>query len=254
MKILAVIPARYASTRFPGKPLVEIDGKSMIQRVYEQCKQSTFINKVVVATDDERILNHVKSFGGAVMMTSDEHESGTERCGEVLMNLEDAGEDFDVVVNVQGDEPFIDPEQINKVCEVFKVDKDAEIATLAKKITSSEELFNENVVKVVMTDAEEGEIARDALYFSRNPIPFLRGSDKDNWLKEQDYYKHVGVYAFAVKDLHNVLELEKSPLEQSESLEQLRWIANHFTIQVVETDKETIGIDTPEDLTKLRIV
>lgn len=253
MKTLAVIPARYASTRFPGKPLVEIDGKSMIQRVYEQCTKATSINKVVVATDDERILNHVKSFGGAVMMTSNEHESGTERCGEVLMNLEDAGEDFDVVVNVQGDEPFIDPEQIDKVCSVFRTDKDAEIATLAKKITTTKELFNENVVKVVMTDVEEDELARDAIYFSRNPIPFLRGEEKEHWLNRQTYYKHIGIYAFAVEELHQVLSLEKSPLEQSESLEQLRWIANHFTIQVVETDKETIGIDAPEDLDKLTL-
>ena len=210
------------------------------------------MDKVVVATDDKRIFEHVLSFKGEVMYTSDSHESGTQRCGEVLVKLEDRGEDYDVIINIQGDEPFIHPDQIRHVVRVFEEDGGAEIATLAKRIDKNEDLFSEHVMKVTLTDEEDGEIARDALYFSRSPIPFYRGADKEEWLNKAQYYKHIGVYAFNVEEFHEILQLEISPLEQSEVLEQLRWITNHYTIQVVETDHETIGIDTPEDLEKLK--
>lgn len=252
MKILGIIPARYESTRFPGKPLVDIDGKTMIQRVYEQCKKAKSLTEVIVATDDERILNHVVGFGGKAIMTSSAHQSGTERCGEVLELMEDDEQFFDVVVNIQGDEPFINPKQIDRVCSVFKDDDLAEVSTLVKKIEDQDELFNENVVKVVLVDKEEDSESRDALYFSRQPIPFQRGVDKKDWLNNQDYYKHIGIYAFKVEEFYEILELEESPLERAEKLEQLRWIANHFTIQTLETDEDSKGIDTPEDL--LRIV
>lgn len=251
MKILGIIPARYESTRFPGKPLVDIDGKTMIQRVYEQCKKAKLLTEVVVATDDERILNHVIGFGGKAIMTSTAHQSGTERCGEVLELMEDEEQFFDVVVNIQGDEPFINPKQIDRVCSVFKDDDLAEVSTLVKKIENEEELFNENVVKVVLVDEEEDSESRDALYFSRQPIPYQRGVDKKGWLKNHDYYKHIGIYAFKVDEFYEILELEESALERAEKLEQLRWIANHFTIQTLETDEDSRGIDTPEDLLKV---
>ena len=250
MRVLGVIPARYESSRFPGKPLVDIGGKSMIQRVYEQCKKTSVLTDVVVATDDQRIMDHVIKFGGRAMMTSSSHESGTQRCGEVLFNLEDEGEEYDVLVNIQGDEPFIDPSQIEKVVAVFEDDPSSEVATLAKKIESKEELFSPHVVKVVMTEVEEDEISRDALYFSRSTIPFLRDLPQEDWLKKHDFYKHIGIYAFSVEELHHILQLEPSELEKNEGLEQLRWLANHFTIQVAETEIETIGIDTPEDIEK----
>lgn len=251
MKIVGIIPSRFESSRFPGKPLVEIKGKSMIQRVYEQAKKSTCITEVIVATDDQRIFDHVLAFGGKAMMTNSEHQSGTERCGEVVLNLEKKGVYYDVVVNIQGDEPFISPLQLDKVCKVFKEDDMAEIVTLVKKIENSEELFNPNVVKAVLCENEEGEYA-DILYFSRQPIPFYRGIDPKDWVMKHAYYKHIGVYAFLTEELYGILELEESPLEKSESLEQLRWLANHYTIQAVETDLETIGIDTPEDLEKIK--
>jgi 3-deoxy-manno-octulosonate cytidylyltransferase (CMP-KDO synthetase) len=252
MKILGIIPARYESTRFPGKPLAEIDGKSMIQRVYEQCKKTNLLTEVVVATDDERILNHVVDFGGKAIMTSTEHQSGTERCGEVLEKMEDNEQFFDVIVNIQGDEPFINPAQIDRVCSVFNTDELAEVSTLVKKIENEDELFNENVVKVVLVDEEEDSESRDALYFSRQPIPYQRGVDKKEWLNNHNYFKHIGIYAFKVEEFYEILELEESVLEKAEKLEQLRWVANHFTIQTLETDEDSRGIDTPEDL--LRIV
>lgn len=250
MKILGIIPARYESSRFPGKPLVEIEGKTMIQRVYEQCKKAQLLHEVIVATDDERIFNHVKEFGGKVMMTSSEHQSGTERCGEVLIELEDEGEDFDVIVNIQGDEPFINPGQIDKVCQVFVEDDMAEIVTLIKKIETSSELFNPNVVKAVICEEEESDYP-DVLYFSREAIPYLRGVEQKDWLNHHTFYKHIGIYAFNVEEFHGLLELEPAPLEKAESLEQLRWLSNHYTIQAVETNIETFGIDTPEDLEKV---
>ncbi len=250
-KVIGIIPSRYESTRFPGKPLVDIKGKSMIQRVYEQCEKSKRLTKVVVATDDKRIYDHVLDFGGLAIMTSDNHQSGTERCGEVIEKMEDRGEFFDVVVNIQGDEPFISPAHIDTVCEIILKDDQAEIGTLAKRITTEEELFNENVVKVAMTEDEKNEEARDALYFSRHPIPFVRGEKEENWLNSVDYYKHIGIYAFNIDEFYEIQDIEHSMLEKAESLENLRWLSHHFTIQVAEIKEDIIGIDTPEDLKKI---
>lgn len=235
MNILAVIPARFASTRFPGKPLVDIDGMSMIQRVYVQAKKVTAFNTVIVATDDERIYNHVRSFGGDVMMTSPLHVSGTDRIGEVCRNF---GEQPDVIVNIQGDEPFIQPEQLMLLLTAFN-DHSTEIATLVKKIEQPEEIENTNVVKVVFSTHYK------ALYFSRSGIPFPRNI-------KTDYYKHIGIYAYREAILHQLTQLSPTPLEQSESLEQLRWLENGFTIKVVPTTIDTIGIDTPDDLSKIK--
>ena len=250
-KVIGIIPSRYGSTRFPGKPLVEIEGKSMIQRVYEQCMKAELLTKVVVATDDKRIYDHVLDFGGNTMMTHDQHQSGTERCGEVIEKMEDKDEFFDVVVNIQGDEPYISPKHIDKVCRILIEDEDAEIGTLAKKITTAEELFNENVVKVVMTEKEENGEPRDALYFSRHPIPFVRGKKNEEWLKNAEYYKHIGIYAFNIDEFYDIQEIEHSMLEKAESLENLRWLSHHFTIQVAEIKEDIIGIDTPEDLERI---
>ncbi|HPT13863.1 MAG TPA: 3-deoxy-manno-octulosonate cytidylyltransferase [Bacteroidales bacterium] len=246
MKVLGVIPARYASTRFPGKPLALIGGKSMIQRVYEQCSRCSLLDEVAVATDDSRIFDHVISFGGKAFMTSEKHRSGTERTGEVLRILknEDDSRSFDVVVNIQGDEPFIAPEQIEKVVNCFR-DPKAEISTLIKPVSNPSELFNPNVVKVVVN--RNG----NALYFSRQPIPFVRGAENEEWLKHHSFYKHIGIYAFKSQVLELVVNLTASPLEKAESLEQLRWIENGFSIITAVTDIETVAIDTPEDLSKL---
>lgn len=246
MNILGVIPARYASTRFPGKPLTLIAGKSMIQRVYEQCSLCHSLDEVVVATDDSRIFDHVAGFGGKVLLTSDKHRSGTERIGEVLKIIKNAGEGklFDVVVNIQGDEPFIAPEQIESVAGCFREAR-TEISTLVKPITDIRDLVNPNVVKVVVN--RNG----DALYFSRQPIPFYRGAGQEDWIKSHTYYKHIGIYAFRSQVLELIVNLTPSPLEKAESLEQLRWIENGFSVVTAVTDIETIAIDTPEDLLKL---
>lgn len=240
MKVIGIIPARYNSTRFPGKPLVDIGGKSMIQRVYEQAQKVRSFSKIIVATDDVRIEEHVKGFGGDVIMTSVEHQSGTDRCGEVVRKLE---ENYDVVVNIQGDEPFILPEQLEKLITTFN-DENTEIATLGFKLNNSEAIFNPNIVKVVFS------VSGNALYFSRNPIPFNRNSEKENWINTTSYYKHLGIYAFRSDILRKINTLQQSTLEKAESLEQLRWLENDFTIKIVETDIDTIGIDTPEDIAK----
>jgi len=244
MKIAGIIPARYASTRFPGKPLVDIQGKSMIRRVYEQCLKCPQLNAVVVATDDERILNEVSSFGGHAIMTLTSHQSGTDRCGEVIEIMEKQGEAFDAVLNIQGDEPFIDPGQISKVA-LQLIDDKVQIATLIKKIDTEDELFNPNVVKVVL--ANNGR----ALYFSRSTIPYLRGHEQKEWLGQQTFYKHVGIYGYQTKILKKVINLSRGNLELAESLEQLRWLENGFLVFAEETDIESIAIDTPEDLSKL---
>lgn len=240
INIIGIIPSRYNSTRFPGKPLVDIDGKSMIQRVYEQAQKVTSFSKIIVATDDVRIEEHVKSFGGDVMMTSTEHQSGTDRCGEVVRKLK---ENYDVVVNIQGDEPFIQPEQLEKLITAFG-DEKTQIATLAIKLKNSDDIFNPNIVKVVFS------VSGNASYFSRNPIPYNRNSEKENWINTTNYYKHLGIYAFRSDILRKINTLQQSTLEKAESLEQLRWLENDFKIKVVETDIDTIGIDTPEDLAK----
>lgn len=239
MRILGVIPARYASTRFPAKPLVDIAGKSMIQRVYEQVKKCKDITAVVVATDNEMILKHVKSFHGQVCMTKESHISGTDRTYEAL-TLQ--GEEFDYVINIQGDEPFIQPEQITLLASLL--DGKTEIATLIKRIDNTEMLFNSNVVKAVIN--QNGE----ALYFSRSPIPHLRNITEERWLENHHFYKHIGMYAYRSDILKAITNLKVGILEKAESLEQLRWLENGYRIKVAETKTESLGIDTPEDLQK----
>lgn len=241
MKILGIIPARYESSRFPGKPLIDIAGKSMIQRVYEQCQKSTSLDKIIVATDDLRILEHVINFGGEAIMTSDEHLSGTDRCGEVAEKYPE----FNICVNIQGDEPMIDPLQIDLLCACFDRHQDIHIATLVKKISSDEDLFNENTPKVVLNKQLE------AIYFSRTAIPFLRGSESNKWLERHSYYKHIGIYAFRSQTLAEITKLPVSSLEKAEALEQLRWIENGYSVQTAITEKESQAIDTPADLQKL---
>ncbi|MGJ1436300.1 3-deoxy-manno-octulosonate cytidylyltransferase [Sphingobacterium siyangense] len=240
MKFLGIIPARYASSRFPGKPLIDIEGKTMIQRVYEQVKKSTKLNDVVVATDDQRIAETVRSFGGEVVMTAEHHQSGTDRCAEVITNIEG----YDVAINIQGDEPFIDPTQIDLLAHCFE-DTTTQIATLVKEITAEEELFNVNIPKVVRNSKGE------AIYFSRQTIPFLRAVENDQWLQKQTFYKHIGIYAYQVDTLKALTQLPISMLEEAEALEQLRWLENGYTIQTAITMHETVAVDTKEDLAKI---
>jgi 3-deoxy-manno-octulosonate cytidylyltransferase (CMP-KDO synthetase) len=238
--ILGIIPARYASTRFPGKPLVMIDGKPMIQRVYEQALKAD-LDAVVVATDDVRIADAVRSFGGNVVMTSENHPSGTDRCAEALQLFEG---DWKAVVNIQGDEPYIQPSQINAVASLLK--NGAPIATLVKKIDSAEELSNINSPKVVLSNTG------NALYFSRQPIPYQKGIDISEWLNHGNYYKHIGIYGYQAAILPELTQLKQSKLEMAESLEQLRWLENGYTIKTAETAENTVAIDTPEDLSRLK--
>lgn len=239
--ILCVIPARFASTRFPGKPLVEIGGKTMIQRVYEQAGKSNRVEERVVATDDTRIFEHVRSFGGQVVMTRTDHPSGTDRCAEVARLFPEA----DFVLNVQGDEPFIQPEQIDLLADTLGQSDNFSIATLARRITEPAQLFNPNVVKAVFSEHS------GALYFSRQPVPFVRGAEPEKWLDRQAFFKHIGLYGFRRDALLAVAQLPPSPLELAESLEQLRWLENGFRIAVGITELETLGVDVPEDLEKI---
>lgn len=239
--VLAVIPARWASTRFPGKPLANIAGKSMIQRVFEQVNESTKVNRAIVATDDARIQQHVLDFGGEVVMTSPNHPSGTDRCAEVASLYPEA----EIVLNVQGDEPFIQPQQIDLLAETLIKSPFASIATLAKKIDRADFLGNPNIVKVVFSETI------GAVYFSRHPIPYLRGIAPENWLQHQDYYKHIGLYGFRRDALMAIADLSPTPLEKAESLEQLRWLEHGYRIAVGITEWETLGVDTPEDLSTM---
>jgi 3-deoxy-manno-octulosonate cytidylyltransferase (CMP-KDO synthetase) len=240
MKILGIIPARYASTRFPGKPLVDIAGKSMIQRVYEQAKKCIHLNEVIVATDDSRIFDHVTVFGGVAIMTSSDHQSGTDRCAEVAQKHPE----YEVIINIQGDEPYIDPEQISKLISCFN-DTGTQIATLIKKVLTEQELHNTNSPKVIVNKHSE------AIYFSRSPLPHIRGQVPGNWLQHFTYFKHIGIYGYRADILQQITKLPVSSLEKAESLEQLRWIENGYKIKVAETELETYAIDTPEDLEKL---
>lgn len=212
----------------------------MIQRVYEQVKKSTKLNDVVVATDDQRIAETVRSFGGEVVMTAEHHQSGTDRCAEVITNIEG----YDVAINIQGDEPFIDPAQIDLLANCFE-DTTTQIATLIKEITAEEELFNVNIPKVVRNTKGE------AIYFSRQTIPFLRAVEKDQWLQRQTFYKHIGIYAYQVDTLKALTQLPISMLEEAEALEQLRWLENGYSIQTAITTHETVAVDTKEDLAKI---
>ena len=245
MKVLGVIPARYASTRLPGKPLVEINGKSMIRRVYEQALKAKTLTRVVVATDNRRIYKHVKDFGGEVLMTSAKHQNGTSRCHEVLIDLEvnNPAENYNVVINIQGDEPYIEPTEIDKVSVLFQ-DPETEIGTLAKTITLKDELFDRSVVKTVFDNKKQ------VLYFSRQAIPLLRDVGDDDWLKHQDFYKHIGIYGYRSDVLKKIVKLKTGKLEMAEKLEQLRWLENSYQITIDVTDIESIAVDTPEDLLK----
>ncbi|WEA02721.1 3-deoxy-manno-octulosonate cytidylyltransferase [Mucilaginibacter sp. SJ] len=241
MKILGIIPARYASSRFPGKPLVDIGGKTMIQRVYEQAKKCRSLSEVIVATDDDRIFNHVNGFGGVAVMTGANHQSGTDRCAEVARLYPG----YEVIINIQGDEPFIDPEQITKLTACFN-DPDTQLATLVKRILTEQELHNANSPKVVINKLSE------AIYFSRATLPHVRGQEPENWLEFHTFYKHIGIYGYRADVLQLITKLPVSPLEKAESLEQLRWIDNGYRIKVAETELETHAVDVPEDLEKLK--
>lgn len=239
--ILGIIPARYASTRFPGKPLIDILGKSMIQRVYEQASKSSSLDKVVVATDDERIKDHVLAFGGNVVMTAEEHPSGTDRCWDALQQMEGK---FDYVINIQGDEPFIDPSQIDTLAAVLK-DGTTELATLIIPVDSHEVLFDMGEVKVVLNDNMEG------MYFSRMVIPYIKGVPQENWHQRHDYYRHVGMYAYRTDVLEQLTALPVSSLEKAESLEQLRWLQKGFKIKCAVTQFDSHCIDAPDDVAKV---
>ena len=239
LKYIAIIPARYASTRFPGKPLAMLGGKPVIQRVWEQV--SSVVDAAVVATDDERIAQAVESFGGRAIMTSPTHKSGTDRCWEAYQKQ---GEEFDVVINVQGDEPFIAHSQLRAIMACFE-DENTDIATLVKPFAEEDGLSaleNPNSPKVVLDNDS------CAVYFSRSVIPYLRGVEREDWLKHHTFYKHIGMYAFRRDVLGEVTALPQSTLEKAESLEQLRWLENGYKIGVGISDVETVGIDTPEDL------
>lgn len=241
MKVVGIIPARYCSSRFPGKPLAMIKGKTMIQRVCEQAWKSK-LDAVVVATDDMRIADEVLGFGGQYVLTNPNHRSGTDRCREALDMLE---EHYDAVVNIQGDEPFIDPEQINLLVDLISRE-DTQLASLAKHIVDEEDLFSPSAVKVVMD--KEGK----ALYFSRNPIPFMRNLDRKNWLDKGVFYQHIGIYAYKAETLRQVARLQPTDLEVAESLEQLRWIENGLSIRMAVTESLNISVDTPKDLEKAK--
>lgn len=240
MNVIILIPARYASTRFPGKPLAEIGGKPMIQHVVEKAK--LVAEDVFVATDDERIFERVEAFGGKAVMTSTEHRSGTDRCYEAYCQATgQSGKSYDVVVNIQGDEPFILPDQVKALISCFD-DPEIQIATLAKQFENPADIFDANKVKVVCSARQT------ALYFSRSAIPFCRGTDKEKWVETTPFYKHVGMYAYRPEVLKAITALPQGKLEKAESLEQLRWLENGYKIAVRITAHESIGIDTPDDL------
>lgn len=236
MKFIGIIPARYASTRFPGKPLALLGGKPVIQHVYE--KVAAVLEAAYVATDDERIYDAVKSFGGQVVMTRTDHKSGTDRIEEAIEKI---GGEWDVVVNVQGDEPFVAKSQLDTICHCFD-DSTTQIATLGKPFESMEAVQNPNSPKIVVDNMSF------AMYFSRSVIPYVRGKEESSWLTHYPFLKHLGIYAYRKDVLRQVTQLPQSSLEIAESLEQLRWLQNGFKIKVGTTDVETVGIDTPQDL------
>ena len=233
MKVIGIIPARYGSSRFPGKPLADILGKSMIQRVYEQCKKASSLSKVIVATDDELIFNHVLDFGGKVIMTSNSHSSGTDRCNEVIQSLE---EKYDVAINIQGDEPYINPEQIDQVASLFS-SENVSIATLAKKIEDESIITDINSPKAI---------------FDTNGIALNFCREITNPIAENEYFKHIGIYGYLTKTLAEICELPPSANEIKERLEQLRWLDNKYLIKVGITPHEGVSVDTPEDIKKIK--
>ncbi len=243
MKKIAIIPARYASSRFPAKPLADLRGKPMVVWVYDAVVASYLFDKTVIATDDERIFSVADSYGANVMMTSEDLSCGTLRCEAVLADLEAKGERYDLVVNVQGDEPLINKAQLQALLSLFD-NPNCQIATLAKRIECLEDLKNPNCVKVVFSSC-------GALYFSRSVIPCQRGVALEQYLENHDYYKHIGLYGYKSEVLHEIVKLPSSALERAESLEQLRWLENGFSISVAQTSFESLGVDTPEDLKRI---
>lgn len=240
MSIIGIIPARYASTRFPGKPLAMIEGKTMLQRVVEQSKKAKLLTEVIVATDDERIEEHCKTIGVKYIRTKAEHPSGTDRCNEAYKL---SGSKANYIINIQGDEPFLHPDQIDSLAKAC--DGTIELATQMIKCTSYELLADMGEVKIVLNDYQE------ALYFSRSIIPFIKNEEQKNWHLKHDYYRHVGMYAYRTDILEKISKLPVSSLEKAESLEQLRWLQNGYKIKCVETSYESHCIDTPEDIEKV---
>ena len=239
MKVLGIIPARYGSSRFPGKPLIDLKGKTMIQRVYEGAKKSTLLSDVIVATDDQRIVDEVKRFGGNVLLTKESHPSGTDRCGEIASQYTD----IDVIVNIQGDEPLVDYRQLDALISAFD-DAQTKIATLGIKDVTLEDINNTNRIKIVVDHIQ------NALYFSRSAIPNFANS-KGNPLEMYPFFRHIGLYAYRASVLKELVELQPTKLETIESLEQLRWLYYGYSIRVVETTIETPNIDVPEDVKKV---
>lgn len=241
---LGIIPARYESSRFPGKPLIDILGKTMIRRVYEQAALSKCLSRVIVATDDSRIADEVRKFGGEVCMTSSAHQTGTDRCAEVVSILGQELRPDAVVINIQGDEPFIDPSQINDLCMCFR-DSKVELATLTSKFSTQEEVLNPNTIKVVK------DVNGFALYFSRQAIPFFRESNETISENLDNYNRHIGIYGYRVSTLQKISKLDESFLEKAEKLEQLRWLENGFRIMTAQNNHLSVSVDTPEDLKKI---
>ena len=241
--IIGIIPARYASTRFPGKPLIEIEGKSMIQRVHERAAQAQCLDQIIVATDDARIFDHVQAFGGEAVMTNPNHPSGTDRCWEVYQKIERQVSSHDYIINIQGDEPFLAPQQIDELGAIL--DGNVEIASQLISVSDHAILFDEGEAKVIVNEQFE------AIYFSRQVLPFLKGFAKKDWHKHHVYYRQVGMYAYRADILEKITRLAVSPLEKAESLEQLRWLQNGFRIKMTQTTYESHCIDTPEDVEKV---
>lgn len=241
MRSIGVIPARYGSSRLPGKPLALIHGKPMVQRVYEQCKQSNALSAVVVATDDERILNAVEEFGGRAVMTKAAHQSGTDRCLEAYQKID---EEYDILLNIQGDEPYISPAQIDLILSCFH-QENTEIATLVKLIDKAEDLWNPSKPKVLIDEADF------AIYFSRQCIPYLKEHAKEKWFEVFNFYKHIGMYAYRISTLTELCALKPSRLEKAEGLEQLRWLEHAYKIRVAITEEEAFSVDTQQDLDEI---
>ncbi len=241
MNVLGIIPARYGSSRLPGKPLIKVKGKTIIERVYERASMAEALYKVVVATDDVRIYNHVRKFGGEAIMTKQVHRSGTMRCGEVIRKFPNA----DIVINIQGDEPLINPGEISRLGRFLMEDPDRQIGTMVKRIDRQEDIVDPSIAKVVM------DLYHRVLYFSRSAIPHVRNHPIESWLDHAVYYKHIGLYGYTRKTLENLSKLDPSDIEEAELLEQLNWLFHGYAVHALETDIESIGIDTAEDVSLL---
>lgn len=241
MGILGIIPARYGSTRLPGKPMIKVKGKTIIQRVYERVARSTLLSRAIVATDDVRIYNHVIKFGGEAIMTNQQHRSGTSRCGEVIRQIADAR----IIINIQGDEPLINSGEVDRLARFMAEDATRKIGTMVKKLDRLEDLEDPSVAKVVLDQNFR------ALYFSRSPIPFVRNYPREQWLEHATFYKHIGMYAYRRETLEELVLLAPGSLEETELLEQLNWLYHGYPIYALETEVESLGIDTAEDVALL---